>query len=109
MEAIRSCGSDSHGVIVRDPSPRHCPIELATSLDLCWMEKMVGGGIEVDDWTVCFNALCTGVNRRKLNGASVWGRTLGNYKLVSSWMVADSARVDVAMFSSDPCTLGLYF
>ena len=47
--AIKSCGSDNHGVTVRDPSPRHCPMGLGRSLDLRWMKKVAGGGIEVDD------------------------------------------------------------
>ena len=46
---IKSCGSDSHGVTVCDPSPGHCPMGLGKSLDLRWMEKVAGGGIEVDD------------------------------------------------------------
>ena len=41
--AIESCGSDSHGVTVRDTSPRHCPMGLGRSLDLTL------DGIEVDD------------------------------------------------------------
>ena len=76
--AMKSCGSDSHIVIVCDPSPGYSPMGLGTSLDLHWMEKAAGGGIEVDDQTVCCNALGTGVNSRKLSGASVWGRTQGN-------------------------------
>ena len=47
--AIKSCRSDSHGVTVHDPSPGHCPMGLGRSLDLRWMEKVAGGGIEVDD------------------------------------------------------------
>ena len=47
--AIKSCGSDSHDVTVRDPSPGHCPMGLGRSLDLRWMEKVAGGCIEVDD------------------------------------------------------------
>ena len=47
--AIKSCGSDSHGVTVCDPSLGNCPMGLGRSLDLCWMEKVAGGGIEVDD------------------------------------------------------------
>ena len=38
--AIESCGSDSHGVTERDPSPGHCPMGLGRSLDLRWMEKV---------------------------------------------------------------------
>ena len=60
------------------PSLEHCPIGLGRTLDLCWMEKVAGGGIEVDDTMVCCNALCTGVNRRKLSGASVGGKTPAN-------------------------------
>ena len=47
--AIKSCGSDSHGVTVRVPSLGHYPMGLGTSSDLRWMEKVAGGGIEVDD------------------------------------------------------------
>ena len=47
--AIKSYGSDSHGVIVRDPSFGHCPMGLGRSLYLRWMEKVTGGGIEVND------------------------------------------------------------
>ena len=46
---IKTCGSDSHGVIDRDPSLGYCPIGLGKSLDLHWIEKVAGGGIEVDD------------------------------------------------------------
>ena len=72
--AIKTCGSDNHGVTVRDPSPGHSPMGLGRSLDLRWMENVAGGGIEVDDLTVCCNVLCTGVNKRKLSVASVWGK-----------------------------------
>ena len=78
----KSCGSDNHGVTVRDPSPGHCPMGLGRSLDLLWMEKVAGGGIEVDDQTVCCNALCTGVNSGELSGASVWGITPGKLQAV---------------------------
>ena len=37
--AIKSSGSDSHGVTVLNPSPRHCPMGLGRSLDLRWMEE----------------------------------------------------------------------
>ena len=47
--AIKSCGSDSHDVTVRDPSLGHCKMGLGRSLDLRWMEKVAGGCIEVDD------------------------------------------------------------
>ena len=47
--AITSCGRDSYSVTVRDPSLGHCPMGLGRSLDLRWMEKVAGGGIEVDD------------------------------------------------------------
>ena len=40
-------------VIVGDPSPGHCPMGLGRSLDLRWMEKMVGGKRELDDRVVC--------------------------------------------------------
>ena len=45
---IKSCGSDSHGVTVRNPSRGHYLIRLGRSLDLCWMEKMAGGKRELD-------------------------------------------------------------
>ena len=47
--AIKSCGSDNHGISVREPSLGHCPMVLGRSLDLRWMEKVAGGGIEVGD------------------------------------------------------------
>ena len=47
--AIKSCGSDSNGVTVHDPSPGHGPMGLGRSLDLRWMEKMAGGRKELDD------------------------------------------------------------
>ena len=40
---------DRHDVTVRDPSPGHCPMGPGRSLNLRWMEKVAGGGIEVDD------------------------------------------------------------
>ena len=51
--AIKSCGSDGHGVIVGDPSPGNCPIGLGRNLDLRWMKKMAGGQGELDDRVVC--------------------------------------------------------
>ena len=45
----KSYGSDSHGVTVRDPSSGQSLMGLGRSLDLRWMEKVDGGGIEVDD------------------------------------------------------------
>ena len=56
---------------------------MGLGLDLRWMEKVASRGIEVDDKTVCYNALCTGVKKRQVSGASVLGRTLGNYRLFS--------------------------
>ena len=73
------------------------------------MEKVAGGGIDVDDQAVYCDALCTGVKRRQLSGASVWWRVPDNYRLFSVWTVAHSARMDVAMFSSESCILGFYF
>ena len=55
--AIKSCESDSNCVTMRDPSPGHCPMGLGRSLDLHWMEKMVGGKRETNDLTVYRNAL----------------------------------------------------
>ena len=46
--AIKSCGSDSNGVTVCDPSPGHSPMGLGMSLDLRWMEKVAGGKNRVD-------------------------------------------------------------
>ena len=63
------------------------------------MEKVPGGGIEMDDQTIYCNALCTDVSKRKLSGASIWGRTQLNYRLFFASIVANSARLDVAMFS----------
>ena len=47
--AIKSCGSDSRGVTVRDPSPGRSPMGLGRSLVLRWMEKVAGAEVEVDD------------------------------------------------------------
>ena len=47
-----------------------------------WMEKVIGGRIEVDNRTVCCNALWPGVNKGKLSRASVWERTVGKFQLV---------------------------
>ena len=44
--AIKSCGRDSHGVTVCDPSPRRSPMGLGRSLDLRWLEKVAGVKIE---------------------------------------------------------------
>ena len=38
--AIKSYGSDSHDVTVRDPSPGHIPMGLGRSLVFCWMGKV---------------------------------------------------------------------
>ena len=40
-------------VIVGNPSPGHYPMGLGRILDLCWMEKMVGGNRKLDDRVVC--------------------------------------------------------
>ena len=56
--AIKSCGSDSHGVIMRDPLTGHSPMGLSRSLDLCRMGKVAGCGIEMDDQIVFCHALC---------------------------------------------------
>ena len=40
-------------VIFGDSSPGHCPMGLGRSLDLRWMEKMVGRKRELDDRVVC--------------------------------------------------------
>ena len=46
--AMKSCGSDNHGVTVHDPSHGHSLMGLGRSLDLRWMEKVVSNGIEVE-------------------------------------------------------------
>ena len=94
---------------MHDASPGHSPMGLGRSLDLRWIGKVAGGVLEVDYQTACCNALCTGVNGRKLSGASVWGIVPSNCRLFSDWTVAASARVDVAMFLSDTCILGFFF
>ena len=40
--AIKSCGSDSHGATVCDPSPGHSPMGLGRGLDLHWLENWAG-------------------------------------------------------------------
>ena len=46
--AIKSCGNDSHGVTVCDPSPGHSPMGLGRSLDLRWLEEVAGAKNRVD-------------------------------------------------------------
>ena len=43
----------SQYVIIGDESLGHCPMGRGRSLDLRWMEKMVGGKRELDDRVVC--------------------------------------------------------
>ena len=67
--AIKSCGSDSHGVTMCDPSLGHSPMGLGRSLDLRWMGKVDGGKNRVDkikatyqNWagrTRCYRFPCT--------------------------------------------------
>ena len=71
--------------------------------------KMAGGGMEADDQPIYYNALCTSAKRKQLRGASIYERMPGHCKLVFAQTVADSVRVNVAIFSIDPCTLGFYF
>ena len=40
-------------IIIGYPSPGHCPMGQGRSLDVRWMEKMVGGKRELDDRVVC--------------------------------------------------------
>ena len=106
---IKSCECHrTHGT-AWNPSLGHCPLGLARSLDLRWMKNVVGVGVETDDQTVCCNAQRTSVKRKQLIEASIWERTLGNYRLLSARTAAESATVDVAVFSSGSCTLGFYF
>ena len=48
----KSCESDGKYNIVWNASPTHCPMVLGKSLDLRWMEKIAGGGVEADDQTM---------------------------------------------------------
>ena len=47
--AIKSCGSDSPGVIVCGHLPGHSPMGLGRSLDLHWLEKVDGSENRVDE------------------------------------------------------------
>ena len=84
------------------PSLGHCPMGLGRSLDLRWMKKVVGTGVETDDRTVCCNVLRTSVKRRQLIEASMWGRTPGNYWLFFARTVTERTRMDAAIFSFNP-------
>ena len=64
--AIKSCGSDSHGVTMRDPSSGHFSMGLGRILDLCCMEKMAGGKRELNDRAVCCKVLRTEITARQL-------------------------------------------
>ena len=44
---------------------------MGKGLDLSWMKKMAGGGIEANDQTVCCNALRIGAGREQLSGESI--------------------------------------
>ena len=46
--AIKSYGSDSHGVTTCDPSLVDSLMGLGMSLDLRWLEKVASGGNRVD-------------------------------------------------------------
>ena len=73
------------------------------------MKKVLGGGVETDDQTICCNAQRTSVKRKQLIEASIWERAPGYYRTFSSRTAVESARVDVAMFSSGFYPLGSYF
>ena len=86
--AIKSCGSDSHGVTMCDPSPGHSPMGLGRSLDLRLMEKVAGGKNRVDrinatyqSWagrTRCYSFPCTGVTNKDSDD---WIHRIGVSKL----------------------------
>ena len=56
--AIKSCGSDSHGATVCDPSPGHSPMGLGAGVWICagWKIGLVGRchrfPCTVNDWEV---------------------------------------------------------
>ena len=89
---IKSCGSDSHGVIVCDPSLGRSPMELDRNLDLRWLEKVAGDGNRVDrikanyqnwaGWTRCYQFPCTVNNWEVYYGVSVISKQgdYGSYK-----------------------------
>ena len=69
--AIKSCGSDSHGVTMRDPSPRHYTMAPGRNLDLLWMKKVADGGVEADDQVVSCSAQWTNDKREWLIGVAI--------------------------------------
>ena len=73
---------------------------LGRSLDLCGIKKVVGGGVQTHDQIVYCNTQWTSGKRKQLIKASIWERTPGNYRLFSARRAGETARVDVAMFSS---------
>ena len=106
--AIRSCQSDSNCGTVRDPSLGHCPMGLGRTWDLRWMEKMAGVKGETDDQAIYSNALRTGFARKHPIKVSVRMWWPKNYRMFCVWWVVGVTGMDVAMFLSAPCTLGLY-
>ena len=105
---IKSCENDSNCVTVRDPSPGHYPMGLGRSLDLRWMEKMAGGKGEPNDGTVYSNALRTRFARKHLIKVSIRVWWPYYYRMFCVWMIMEVTGMDVAMFLSASCTLGLY-
>ena len=69
--AIKSCGSDSHGVIVPDPSCGHFRMGLGRSLDLRWMEKVADDVVGADDLVVSYNSQWTNEKREWLIGVAI--------------------------------------
>ena len=67
----------------------------------------MAGGVETDDRTICGNALRTSVEKKHLIEASVRKCKPVSYKLFFAPTIAKRTRVDVAKFSSAPCTLCL--
>ena len=106
--SMPSCDSDSNCVIVCNPSPRHYPIGLGRSMDLQWMEKMAGSKGKTDDQAVYNNALQTGFARKHLIKLSITVLWPYNYMVFCVSWVMGVTGMDVAMFLSAPCTLGLY-
>ena len=73
------------------------------------MERMAGGGVEMDDRTICDNVWQTSVEGKHLIEASIWERMLGNYRLFPTRTVAKSASVDLVIFSSGSYAIGFHF
>ena len=78
------------------------------SLDLRWMEKMAGRRGKPDDEVVYCIALWASAITKHLI-VTTFGEWKPNiYRMFCVCAVTESTRVDVAMFSSAPCTLRLY-